>query len=167
MKMGNPLVVDDGEVSILLSDGSVALIDAADLPLVAPHKWSAVCVSGRKSLPRFYVRARIAGRDVYLHKMLVSGVRVDHRDGDGRNNRRGNLRPCTHSQNSHNRPHQRNSKTGVKGVSFDAERSKYTACFVNQGVKIIHKWFDTLAEAEAAYKAAALATAGQFAYEAR
>lgn len=86
--------------SILLPCGRRFLIDAADLGLLAGRRWHA-----DQRPHTCYVRGRLPGQrgsGVYLHGLLI-GSRADHRDGDGLNNSRSNLRPCTQAQNGINR----------------------------------------------------------------
>lgn len=69
-------------------------------------------------------------RGKVLHTHLVScpsGYVVDHISMDTLDNRRCNLRICTHQQNLCNRALQRNNTSGVTGVSFYPPRGKYTA----------------------------------------
>lgn len=52
---------------------------------------------------------------------------IDHYDKNPRNNKFDNLRLATHSQNQRNTPVYANSKSGIKGVIWEAEREKYRA----------------------------------------
>ena len=71
-----------------------------------------------------YVQINLNGKKLFAHRLaflMMTGKipkEVDHRDMDGLNNRFGNLRPCTRSQNKMNRGWQRNAKIKLKGVSF-------------------------------------------------
>ena len=80
---------------------------------------------------------------------------VDHRDGDGLNNRIKNLRECTHFDNCQNRLD--------RGVRFEPERNKWLAriCFNYQQINLGR--FVTEREARAAYLAAAKKYRGEFA----
>lgn len=82
---------------IVLTCGRVAWIDAADLPLISGYKLYA---DVRKNL--IYVRCRRGPTRVYLHKLITGFQRTDHRNGDGLDNRRINLRSCTHAENIRN-----------------------------------------------------------------
>ena len=99
-----------------------------------------------------------------MHRMLVDaspGQEVDHKDNDGLNNRRRNLRPCAHRENMANQVVTRRNKLGVKGVV--ARCGKFVASIeVNR--KTIHLGtFNTLEEAAAAYRGAARLLHGEFA----
>jgi hypothetical protein len=99
-------------VRIPLTQGKFALIDAADLPMVEGRRWQ-LHVTGTGGV-------YAASRGVKMHRLLMAapdGVLVDHRNGDGLDNRRSNLRLTDHSGNQRNR-HRPNctSRTGVLGV---------------------------------------------------
>ena len=52
--------------------------------------------------PGVYACSKTGGKATYLHRLIAEtpdGLDTDHRDGDGLNNRRRNLRPATESQN--------------------------------------------------------------------
>ena len=88
-------------VSIPLTQGKIAVIDECDYALVSPHRWHAV----RAPNGVWYARARIDRRNIYMHRLITRNppYPVDHRSGDGLDNRRENLREATQSQNLANR----------------------------------------------------------------
>lgn len=86
---------------------------------------------------------------------------IDHRDLDGTNNRWGNIREATRSQNGANKPKQSNNTSGFKGVS--AAGLRYRA-YIVVGRKQIHLGMGrTPEEAHALYVAAAQKYYGEFA----
>jgi len=91
-------------------------------------------------------------------------VRVYHENHDTLDNRRRtNLRICTQAQNISNRAGpQRNSTSGVRGVSFEKRRGTWRATIkVNQ--KAIHLGsFSDKSDAAAAYAAANRQHFGEF-----
>lgn len=86
-------------IEIPLSRGMFALVDVRDAALCL-HKWHAV--SGGKT---FYAARRMLGKVIYMHREIMGSpaADVDHRDHDGLNNRRSNLRILTHADNLLNR----------------------------------------------------------------
>ncbi len=98
-------------IEIRLTQGKVAVVDDVDSDL-AIRDWAAMA-----SLYTWYARAG----SVYLHRVIGSRIGiigdVDHRDRDGLNCRRENLRAATHAQNMTNRRMQKNNKSGFRGVS--------------------------------------------------
>jgi hypothetical protein len=71
------------------------------------------------------------------------------------------VRPCNTSQNSANRGAQRNSKTSVKGVRAHGER--FVASIMVKQQPIHLGVFETIEEAAAAYRVAAIEAFGEFA----
>lgn len=83
--------------------------DECDAELVASHPWHL-----NKSGHTTYVRSNDTRE--YLHRLIMGdpeGMDVDHRDGDGLNCRRYNLRVATRSQNNMNRRSQRDGRKGI------------------------------------------------------
>jgi len=84
----------------------------------------------------------------------------DHRDGDGLNNQRENLRACTSAQNNCNRK-KGDTRNLVKGV--EAKNGKFRARIVVAGRRIDLGTFRALADAELAYQKAAVQYHGEYA----
>lgn len=155
--------------SIPLGDGYVALIDDADLPLVSPYQWRAT-VQGDADRPRVYAVTGNPRGDanpfIAMHRLIAGtpdGLETDHWNHDTLDNRRINLRVCTSSQNQANRRMNRNNRSGARGVSWHSGRKKWIATIRVDWRKIWLGRFDTVAEAAAAYEAAAKKYFGDFA----
>ena len=123
--MNNVFYRYDGDTAYgTLPDGTVFLFDRADLPIVDSMKWYA-CKN--KAFNAMYITNR---NGEMLHQKLIAcprGMEVDHISLDTLDNRRCNLRICSHQQNQCNQPLQKNNTSGVSGVSFYPPREKYRA----------------------------------------
>lgn len=162
-----PVDNGDGTHTIPLTRGYVAIIDSADLPLVANRKWSA-----RPSRSDQYTAYAVTylystRRPIYMHRVLlrVEGVHnhVDHIDGNGLNNRRSNLRVASRSQNLCNRPKPSSNTSGFKGVWYYKARNRWLAEIRHNGVKHRLGYFTDRIEAAKAYDRAARELHGEFA----
>lgn len=117
----------------------------------------------------YYVRQpTVDGKQVciYLHRTVANaptGVLVDHANGDLSDNRRSNLRLCTHAENMRNRKVSKANKLGLKGVYFDLHRGKYVAQIKFEGRRYRLGRFDTVDAAKFAYDEAARRLHGKFA----
>lgn len=93
-----------------------------------------------------------------------NGEEIDHKNRNPLDNRRENLRYCTHSQNLANKSMQVNSKTGYRGVDFHKARGKFRARIVVKDRSIHLGRFNTPEEAALAYNIAAKEIYGEFAF---
>lgn len=99
---------------IPLTRGMVALVDDEDYEEVMRFYWFAL-TNGHVT----YAARKDNSTTVYMHLDLMGdgdGRQVDHQDGDGLNNRRGNLRWATRAEQGRNRRCYRNNRAGLKGV---------------------------------------------------
>ena len=117
-------------------------------------------------------RIGIAGRRFGEHRLAwvwmtgswpTSGVEVDHINGVGTDNRFGNLRLASRSQNEANTRGHTDSQVGLKGVSFDSRRGTYYARIFVEGQRIWLGRHDCPAAAHLAYIMAADKHFGEFA----
>lgn len=88
---------------------------------------------------------------------------VDHRDGDGLNNKFANLRESNATQNNANKNLQRNNTSGFRGVTFFKPRNRWKMQISFNG-KSTTKYFDTIEEAAASYATHAVEYFGVFAH---
>ena len=147
--------------TIPLSRGLVALVDDEDYEWAAQFKWCALPSCSTFYVPRTELPVR---RVVQMHRLLLNappGIEVDHRDSDGLNNQRSNLRLATHAQNQRNRRAQGNNTSGFKGVCLDGKR--WRAQINLQGRRMNLGRFAAAEEAARAYDAAAREHHGEFA----
>jgi ribosomal protein L19E len=104
-----------------------------------------------------------------MHR-LIMGVTdpkniIDHKDCDGLNNQKSNLRRCTQGQNQANRPKRSYSIGKYKGIALAPTKRKvrWRAQIKNIGKVLGLGYFDTQEEAAMAYDKAALEIHGEFA----
>lgn len=110
-----PIKVENGIAIIPLTQGMVSIIDEIDLPKVEGRIWRAQ----KNDKHNVWYAASGQGKTfVFMHRIIANTpphLLTDHRDLNGLNNRRSNLRCCTNIQNQANTTG-RGAKSGYKGV---------------------------------------------------
>jgi len=100
---------------------------------------------------------------LYYGEWPADDLEIDHIDTDATNNRIANLRLVTRGQNECNKPKRKNTKSPLKGVSWNSQKRKWMATLaVNGKVKPIG-FFDSDVDAHECYKKAAAETYGEYA----
>lgn len=149
-------------VEVKLSRGLVTIIDAEDFEMVSQHKWFAM----RSGSIDYAVRAH-GKKKILLHRVLLNapdGMHVDHRNHDGLDNRRVNLRVCTPAENSRNSRKQKGCSSEFKGVAKhkDGRAKPWVAIIWVDGKKHTRCFTTELAAAQS-YDEMALEYHGKFA----
>ena len=152
---------------IKLLSGDEALVDDEDYQYLNEHKWSL-----KKNISAKYaVRHKVINgkqKTISMHREILGiidmDIIVDHKDFNGLNNQKGNLRPCNKQQSQCNRRSFTGASSSFKGVSWKKGYSKWQAHIRSFG-KL--KWlgsFNTEKEAALAYNHAAVSIHGEFAH---
>ncbi len=155
-------VRDDGVAEIALTRGQVALVDVEDLPRLARYRWCADAHHGGG----FHA---VSGKDpaIIMSRLLLDAQDdelVDHDNHRTLDNRKQNLRICTHSQNNANRRKTKNvTSSQYKGVCWHKPGSKWQARIKLDGKYRALGYYESEKEAACAYDAAALRLFGDFA----
>lgn len=156
---------------IPLTRGKFAIVDAEDYDRFAGHSWQAQWNPYSKT---FYAVSHYQGENGqskvhHLHREVLGvtdpRLDVDHKDHDGLNCRKQNLRPATRSQNAANGRIRRTNTTGYKGVYHPAWRStKWQASICCQYKITYIGCYVTKEEAARAYDRKAIELFGEFAH---
>jgi hypothetical protein len=139
-------------MQIPLTKGLYATVCEQDFPALAQHKWHAV-----KGKGTHYAARRVGDKTVYMHRYVLGlvdaprDVCVDHKDRNGLNNQRENLRACTHKENAQNRGY-RTDFTGMRGVRLESS-GRWSAYLRNDGRLVHLGTFDNEKDAGIAYAA--------------
>jgi hypothetical protein len=117
--------------TIPLTQGKVALVDDEDYEMLSQWKWFAWESPKSHSIWYAHTSCLLNGkRTVFsMHRLLMGHplrLHVDHKNRDGLDNRRCNLRLATASQNIANSPSRRGSSL-FKGVYWTQDRKRWTA----------------------------------------
>ena len=142
----NKIEIVDGIGVIYVEKNNVThrvYIDASDIDIVSLYTWC-IDVEG-------YVRTNT--NNMYLHIMLLGkrdNMVVDHENQNKLDNRKFNLRFVSKSTNAINSKHNKNNKTGIKGVFFHKKRNKYIAYLTINKKRINFGYFDDLHSATVA-----------------
>ncbi len=160
----NTLSKENPSVKLIpLTQGKFAIVDAADYESLSKHKWCAWTPDGKT----FYAKrgGAINGKEFteFMHVVVFGSKNVDHKDGNGLNNRRLNLRQCTKSQNGANRGLPSNNRSGFKGVYWFKPMRTWKARLTCQRKEHHLGYFKNPSDAARAYDACAILFFGEFA----
>lgn len=155
--------------TIPLTKGQTAIVDDSDYEHLSQFKWNAVkgyntyyatrCLPlGDKKYTRRYMHHEIMG--------LPDKDYIDHKDGNGLNCTRDNMRKATPTQNRYNQGMSKGTASGYKGVRkhVTANKVSWSACITVSGKVIYLGRFATAIDAALARDEAARKYHGEFAW---
>lgn len=127
----NSVIIHDSYAEVIIYDKDKrekcrTQIDIDDINKIKPYRWS-----GKNESNGIYIITDTNGKKLYIQDVICDNTQkefiIDHKDRDSLNNRKNNLRHCSHSQNSMNCSIRKNNTSGVTGVCWDAENDKWIA----------------------------------------
>jgi hypothetical protein len=153
---------------IKLTQGKFAKVDDEDFDALSRFKWR--FHSDGNSYGNGYAIRNVTNSDGSrttqpMHKFLLpvkSGLTVDHKDGDGINNQRRNLRPATKRQQKQNSRKHKIQISAFKGISPRAG-GKWVARIKINGIHVHLGIFSDPRTAHKTYIEAARKAFGEFA----
>lgn len=144
---------------IRTTNGTVCLIDDVDFPHLSLYKWYRTVHSIVRSVHAYGKSTTINMPRTIMY--VPDDMEIDHINGDWSDNRRCNLRVCTHEQNMRNRGPDRANRSGYRGIHKQGNR--YNAYIGVMGLQIHLGSFFTLGEALDEWNRAAQLHHGKFA----
>jgi hypothetical protein len=155
--------------TIRLTKGKVAQVDECDLEFLNQWRWHAKPYSSKNPTNWYAARVKLIPRPtggfdrvtVMMHNLIFGSLKTDHKDGNGLNNCRSNLRSANESQNQGNSKLRSDNKSGFKGVT--KRRSSWIATIQFEGVQRIIGTYGSAETAARAYDREALIQWGEFA----
>lgn len=123
------------------------IIDREDLDKINFVKWSII-----KDHNTFYAIAKHpkTHKNIRLHRVLLnpeSNMSIDHVNHNGLDNRKSNLKVCTHYENMQNRLTGSNNTSGYKGVSYRSRNNKFVSRITINKKRVYLGEYGTLEEA--------------------
>jgi hypothetical protein len=158
-------------IQIPLKHGLFAIVSKIDAERVLLLNWRAVKIGYSYYAvaydPSSYDPEKGTWKNIFLHRFILNappGILVDHKNGNGLENSRDNIRLCTNTENQYNRTRlSSNNLSGNTGVSWLPKRNKWRSLIMCQGKKIYLGEFDLKEEAVAARQMAESVYFGEFA----
>ena len=138
----------DGTMDIMLTQGQWATIDCKDYTKINDYRWCA-----QKNKYGYYAVSGGSADRILMHRVILNApldADVDHRNNNGLDNTRDNIRICTTSQNLQNKTKRAGSQ--YKGVSLHKPSGKYLCHIANKHIGIFEDaytaslWYDVAAE---------------------
>ena len=154
--------------NIKLSRGEFAIVDNFDFKTLSNYRWSATSACRKNGTYAFRNMKLDVNKwdNILMHRQILGLNKgdkfdVDHKNGNGLDNRRRNIRICTRIQNSVNQKPLKYKK--YKGVSFHKKSELWRAYICPNKKMISLGYFKTEEEGALAYNKKAKELFGEFA----
>jgi hypothetical protein len=138
---------------IKLATGVFTIVTPDDYQSLSQYDWHLLETKGKRYAARFNDGAILS-----MHRFIMNapkGLLVDHKDHNGLNNTKRNLRLATHSQNCCNRRTPKRGTSKYRGVGLVKSIGKWQALIYFNGKRIYLGLFTDEENAARAYDAAA------------
>lgn len=144
-----------------------ALIDDEDYAIISRYNWTLWIRKNRVYAQTHTIFGGV-NKVFAMHQMIMPTddpkIQIDHRDGNGLNNQKFNLRYATNAQNQMNRSKGENTSSQYKGVYWNKERKLWVAGIKFNGKRKYLGASSSELEAAKIYNKYAKKLFGDFAY---
>lgn len=149
----------------LVDSNLKALVDDEDYESLSTFRWR-ILTNGDKSYAITGLHRE--NTEMLMHHVLLPkgvGYQTDHKDGNGLNNQKYNLRYATVNQNQYNRGKTKANTSGFKGVFYAYASGNWRSQIKVDGKLIYLGTYKTPERAALAYNEGARKYHGEFAYQ--
>jgi hypothetical protein len=143
---------------IPLGEGRFTIVEPGDFYRLNKYRWIADGIGESIYAVRNIISANESPKFMRMHREIMNdpkGFLVDHRNCNGLDNRRANLRLATYSQNACNNRKRKNTTSVFRGVSFHTQKQCWGVHLQHQMKRVFLGYFDNEIEAAKTYDAAA------------
>jgi hypothetical protein len=144
---------------IYLGQNEYTIVEPADYYAFSKYNWILIRCNKKPYAVSEFKIGRKKTKRVYLHRAIMKAPKrrlIDHRNCDGLDNRRANLRFATYAQNLANRAKTKSKTTSkYRGVSFNKVGKKWGATIGWRHKTRWIGWFENEIDAAKAYDKAA------------
>ena len=153
-------------MKIPLAKGKFAIVDDCDFNWL--NQWNWQLTTGRCDYAYRYLQVDKERYTILMHRMIIGicgieGVFVDHINRDSLDNRMGNLRLCSRSENTANSKKRKGCTSKYKGVSKRKDCDRWVAGIKNGNKKVYLGLYYKEEDAAKVYDKAAKECFGEFA----
>lgn len=152
---------------IKLTQGKFAQVDDEDFDYLNQWKWHVVKSDKNEYASRQIRVCKNRQISVKMHRNILnltdSKLVVDHKDNNGLNNQKSNIRICSNDENIRNRRKKKDSASQYLGVYYHKRIKKWQTSIQHNNVKIHLGYFENENDAAKCYDENALKYHGEFA----
>lgn len=123
-KYNNYELYEEYGVGWTFNTNEIFYFDREDYDKIKDYCW--IAGSTTRKYRHLYTHIDNSKKSIDMH-IFLGFKGYDHKDRNPLNNRKGNLRKCTHQENSRNRSMASNNTSGVTGVCWRQRESKWFA----------------------------------------
>lgn len=147
---------------LLQNTGKHALVDNSDYHWLTHFRWNEFVQKSK--LGQSYACTTLSGHTILMHKMILTNAKyVDHKDCNGLNNQRSNLRSCSGTLNGANSRKRLGTSSKYKGVYWHKTTGRWRAVVSCEHKQYHLGTFRDEKPAALAYDTAAIRLFGQYA----